>query len=94
MVNAKDAVKIAFDYFQSLPFHNRDKITDLELEEVELSEDSQYWYITLGYHYKPVSPGSRLAEVLGRPERSAELKSFKISADAGEVKWMKIRQIQ
>ncbi len=40
MVNAKDAVKITFDYFQSLPFHNRDKITDLELEEVELSEKS------------------------------------------------------
>jgi hypothetical protein len=51
------------------------------LEEVELSDDGQFWYVTLGWD----------ADRLGTKRI---YKVFKIRADDGEVVSMKMRTIQ
>ena len=47
MIEVKEAVKIAMNYFKEIV---PDKYDYLRLEEVELSDDNKYWFITLGYN--------------------------------------------
>lgn len=56
MLDVKEAVGKAFEYFATL----YPGFSSVQLEEVELTEDADYWLITLSYP----SPG--LAEILGR----------------------------
>jgi len=48
-VNVQLAVQTASNYLQSLEPFIGNEITDVRLEEVELSEDEQFWLITLGF---------------------------------------------
>ena len=81
-IDVKKAVAIAIQYFRELIQH---QYADLELEEVELSEDGNFWFVTLGF--------TRMAGSLGQmfqpPTRA--YKMIKINATTGEPEAMKMR---
>lgn len=56
-------------------------VVSIEIEEVELSRDSRLWHVTLSYLTNPFG-GAR------------KYKVFTISAKTGQVKSMKIREMQ
>ncbi|MEL6778739.1 MAG: hypothetical protein AAFO06_15930 [Cyanobacteria bacterium J06597_16] len=95
MIDAKSAVKFAREYIQSIQDLLDNPLKNLRLEEVELSEDSQYWLVTLGYDNpdKPrdLSNMSLIAPQLARLAR--EYKVFQVGSDDGMVKSMKIREV-
>ena len=52
-IDVRGAVIAAKNYFQSLKDMINNQIQDLRLEEVELSEDQKFWFVTLGFE-RPV----------------------------------------
>ena len=90
-VDVRSAVGAAQRYIGSL----QDMIghpEDLRLEEAELSEDKQYWLITLGFSRPVDKTISPLGDLLAIPKYERDYKVFKINAQTGEVQSMKIRQ--
>lgn len=83
MIDAKEAATNAAVYLSTLLTFPP---TNVMLEEVELSEDEQYWFITLSFD-----------EDLWHPSHSRDTRTkyriFKINADSGKVLSMKIRAI-
>jgi hypothetical protein len=96
MIDVKEAVKIANDTLVTL--FPSEKLADLELEEVEISDDEKYWFITLGFSVPEVKSGktnSPLSRMLTEREKehSRKYKIFRISAETGKVQAMKIREV-
>jgi len=85
-ISVADAASAAKEYFRTL-FQN---VHSFSLEEVELSEDGQYWMITLGYEVP-----KELLETnsLFLPPKT-KFKVFKVDAQSGQVLSMKIRSLQ
>ncbi len=46
MIDVKEASQRSIEYLKGLI----EKIYELTLEEVELSDDEQFWFVTLGYN--------------------------------------------
>jgi len=81
MIDVKEAVKIAHDYFNTL-FPRKPLVG---LEEAELTEDERHWLITLSSTEVaplPWLPGTK------------QYKRFKIDAQTGKVLSMQIRNVQ
>jgi len=85
MIDVKQAAQAASDFISGL--YSSETISDVRLEEVELSEDEKYWLITLSF---PL-PSSLGVVYLGGGGRQYKL--FKVDADTGEVLSMKIRDV-
>ena len=84
MIDVKQAVKIASDFFTNL-YGQELSLSGIQLEEVELTEDGKYWLITLGYPSASTNP-------LLIQNRKV-YKVFQINAETGEVQSMKIREV-
>ncbi|MDB4906264.1 MAG: hypothetical protein JWO05_1048 [Gemmatimonadetes bacterium] len=78
-------------------FYSADEIKTLRLEEVELSDDSRFWKITLGW----VEPASRTTQAGGNIFAAARAdivplprvyKQFLVNGETGQVASMKIRE--
>jgi hypothetical protein len=90
-VDVRNAVGVAQNYIASL----QDMIgrpEDVRLEEAELSEDKQYWLITLGFSRLVDKTSNPLADLMATRNYERDYKVFKINAVTGEVQSMKIRQ--
>jgi hypothetical protein len=85
MINVKEATDKAREYLRSF-FPDAERV---QLEEVELTEDKAYWFITLSYEGTSSSVASSL--LVGK---SVRYKLFKLDAESGEVLSMKIRDIK
>ena len=85
-LDVKGAVATALTYLKDL--YSDEQLKNIRLEEVWLSDDEKYWYITIGYD-SPISARDPLA-ALRQPER--EYKVFKVRVEDGRVIEMKIRQ--
>ena len=85
MIDVKEATGKAREYLVSF-FPDAEKV---QLEEVELTEDKSYWYITVSYEGVSNSVASSL--LVGK---SLRYKIFKLDAESGEVISMKIRDIK
>ncbi|HEX7314505.1 MAG TPA: hypothetical protein VF297_11320 [Pyrinomonadaceae bacterium] len=89
MVDVQQAAATATDYLINL--YPQLTLLDVQLEEVELTEDEKYWLITLSYPLLKVSaPSTSLA---GFMPFKKDYKVFKIESDAGRVRSMKIRKL-
>lgn len=88
MLDVKEAAQRASEYSAGLYADQADSFSNVQLEEVELTDDGQYWLITLSY-IPPTAPNTLL--VVGHKRK---YKVFKISAGTGEVKSMKIRNVE
>jgi hypothetical protein len=86
MIDVKQAAQSASNFIAGL--YSNETISDVMLEEVELSEDGKYWLITLSF----AAPSSSVHPILGI--RGRLYKIFKIDTDTGEVLSMKIRELQ
>ena len=63
------------------------------IEEAEVSEDKQYWYLTVAFNRMPGPPTTGLEALVGRglnPRRT--FKRFKLESHTGEVVAMNIAQ--
>ena len=85
MIDAKDAVKIARDYFQSMFEGNN--LSELLLEETDLIEDGKFWLITFGFDWTPTSGTSSI----GPGDRKH--KAVRLDAETGSLVSMKIVNI-
>ncbi|HZT60838.1 MAG TPA: hypothetical protein VFA21_19700 [Pyrinomonadaceae bacterium] len=84
MLDVKQATQSATDQLVDLyPQMARDGI---QLEEVELSDDEKYWFITLSYPLPGQIP------VLNLPPKK-EYKVFKIDSQTGKARSMRIRKL-
>ncbi len=86
MIDVKQAAQLASNFIVGL--YSDETISDVLLEEVELSEDSKYWLITLSFP----APASSVNAILGI--RGRRYKIFKVDTETGEVLSMKIRELQ
>jgi hypothetical protein len=84
MLDVKEAAQRASDYFASL--YSAELASNVRLEEVELSDDGQFWLITLSYPVPPMTPSIFRTE-------TREYKQFKIEVATGKVLSMKIRKV-
>jgi hypothetical protein len=84
MLDVKEAAQRASEYFGRL--YADQGVSNVQLEEVELTADEQYWLITLSYPEVPLN----MVPVLNFKKK---YKVFKIDAKTGEVKSMKIRKV-
>ena len=86
MIDVKQATKIAAESFINL-YDQELSPSNIQLEEVELTEDSKYWLITLSHTRTNSS-------ALGFPlPPRKEYKVFRINAATGEFQSMKIREV-
>ena len=85
MIDVKQAAQSASNFMAVL--YSDNTISNVMLEEVELSEDGRYWLITLSF---PAPPNS-INSILGGGGR--QYKIFKVNTDTGEVLSMKIREL-
>jgi hypothetical protein len=89
MLDVKEAAHRASEYFAGL--YADEDVENVQLEEVELTDDGQHWLITLSYPVVPAAdrPGMPFSFAMKR-----KYKVFKIDAKTGEVKSMKIRNVE
>jgi hypothetical protein len=85
MIDVKQAAQSATNFITGL--YSDQVISDVRLEEVELSEDTKYWLITLSF---PAPPSPGVITFGGR----RQYKIFKVDADTGTVLSMKIRELR
>ena len=81
--------KIAAEYFVDL--YAEQTYSDILLEEVEYDDDGNSWSITLGYSIP--NPADSLPLALKLPGHR-KYKVFKIDAETGNVRSMKIRSLE
>jgi hypothetical protein len=81
MIDARQAAKVAAQYYEEISGER----AKLSIEEVEIDDSGDFWLITLGISdiYGIGSVGNKVREY----------KIFKIDAETGEVKSMKIRKV-
>jgi hypothetical protein len=82
MINVKEAVKKAAEYFADL---YGSQFVNVLVEEVE--ETDGWWLVTMGYEDRP----SVFSQISGIRRR---FKVFKIDGETGEVISMKIREVE
>ncbi len=98
MITVKKAVQSATQYLIDV-FPG---IKDVQLEEVELSDDEATWQVTLSFlrpiPFEPVSPlnaaASIAASVLGGTKYERLYKFVTVDAKTGKCQSIKIRQLQ
>jgi hypothetical protein len=84
-MDVKEATEKAIEYFKKF-YPNVEKV---QLEEVEITDDDKYWNIVLSYENIESTPLSYLQ--IGQQRT---FKVFKIDANTGKVRSMKIRNIK
>jgi hypothetical protein len=86
MIDVKEAVSRAVAEAKNL--YAGQILSDIQLEEVEITEDEKFWLITLGFYIADPSLSPNLAAALA-PKR--EYKVFKIDRMNGNFVSMRIR---
>lgn len=87
MIDIKQAANNAVAYMTGLPNLKADSDT-IRLEEVELTEDDKFWLITLSF----VDRAAATLQNVFSPAR--QYKTFRIDAETGDIRSMKIRQLE
>ena len=99
MIGIKEAVSAAVSFVKEA--YEGEKLSNLGLEEIELSDDEKFWFVTLGFSRpwdfpkKSQSLNPYTAPLTGllqkpdeRPDR--EYKVFKVDVETGHVRSMKM----
>jgi hypothetical protein len=89
-IDVRAAVSAVKDYCQFIQDLIRLSTNDIRLEELELSDDKQFWLITISFEGKTFTEEHPMG-IRYIDER--EYKIFKVNAQTGEVESMKIREV-
>jgi hypothetical protein len=81
-MDVKQAAETAADYLLTF-FPDAERV---RLEEIEISDDDKFWFITLSFLMKPSGKLDFIDERV--------FKVFKIDSEKGEVRSMKIRSLE
>lgn len=81
MIDVKQATQRAEQYLKGMILG----ASNIVLEEVELTDDEQFWLITLSYN----DPAEGIKQIFGKT-----VKVFRIRRKDGEVIAMKIRELR
>jgi hypothetical protein len=92
MVDVKQAVAKAMDYLEDM--YQTDQFKDVLLEEVDLSEDNEFWNVTIGFtRRQETTSGGPMATLIGQSsEFKREYKVFQIDANTGDLRSMRSRK--
>ena len=92
MVDVKQAVSKAMDYLKDM--YQTDSFKDVLLEEVDLSEDNKFWYVTIGFtRGQESTSGGPMATLIGQSsEFKREYKVFQIDSKTGDLRSMRSRK--
>ena len=82
-LDVRQAVSIALDYFRDLS--DGQKLSDISMEEVELSDEDRFWRVTVGF-FVPESTNP-LAH-LGGLQR--QFKIVTVNAQTGDIRSIKL----
>ena len=94
-VTAKEAVKLALEYVRDLYANSGSQIVDLCLEEIQPSEDGEWWNITVGF-YRASDPDITAAAYVVTTPSSAKFRQYKIvpvHRQTGEIRGISIREL-
>ena len=83
MITVQIAIRNALSFLDDV--YGPDGVTGVRLEEVELSEDSRHWYVTISIEVRPPSTFEAAAGLKNR-----DFKIFKVQAEDGKVESMRI----
>jgi hypothetical protein len=86
-IDARAAAQAAAAYFKEL----YSSVKGFSLEEVELSDDGDYWLITLSFE---IPPDPVLGQVFSFQAPRTKYKVFKVDSKSGRVLAMKIRKLE
>ncbi len=89
MIDVKEATNIAADFVNAL--YSQEQLTNGMLEEVELSDDDAYWYITLGFNH--ITSGTHPIEPIRIPQTQRIYKTVKIDTETGQPRAMKNKDV-
>jgi len=95
-INVHKAVKAAIEFFEKS--FAMQKTSNLQLEEVELSEDGCFWLITLGYDDPAAITKSTLSDMVMpgvasfRPRPLRKYKVVRVNAENGKTVAVKNRE--
>ena len=89
IIDVKEAVQVATEALSK--FYEGRAFSDITLEEVELSENQAFWYITLSF-VKP-SPGATPFDAMMGSGGTRVYKLFTIDANNKRVISMKIKSL-
>jgi hypothetical protein len=92
MVDVKQAVSRAMSYLKEL--YPIEQFKDVLLEEVDLSEDNEYWNVTIGFtRRQDTTSGGPMATLIGQSsEFKREYKVFQIDSKTGDLRSMRGRK--
>lgn len=88
-ISVKEAVNTAIKFVVEM--FSQENLMGLRLEEIELSEDGLWWYLTLSF-VRGTSPGA-IASAMSGGSTNREYREVHVSATSGEVRSVKIRQL-
>jgi hypothetical protein len=93
MIDVKQAIQIARHYI--LDLYEPQTLQGPLLEEVERSDDEQYWLVTFGFDTDRLTLESSrgISIPIVRPKYVREYKTIKVRAETGDVESMKIRTV-
>jgi hypothetical protein len=89
MVDVKEAVRACATYLHSMQAILEAPVQDVLLEEVEVSDDSKYWFITLGFDHLLRSKYGTMATAIAGEAFERKYKNFKVDRESGVVESMK-----
>ncbi|MDI6793752.1 MAG: hypothetical protein QME81_12955 [bacterium] len=96
MIDVKQAVSSAGEFVKNL--YDINKLDNLMLEEVAVSDDERYWFVTYGFsnirlQLKPTeSHPLDILETLKIYQPVRTYKVIKVDAETGQARSMKIRE--
>ena len=90
MIDVKQAVANALKFL--LDMYGEQKVLSPRLEEVELSEDGNVWYVTVSFLTEATAP-DLVSALSGSSRLDRQYKVLTVWANDGNVRSMKIRQL-
>lgn len=91
-IDVRTAVNEAMTYFEEIKDLFGNDISDLRLEEIELTEEEKYWLITISFNRKIDKKIEQMNPLIKMPDIfEREYKTWEVDAETGKVKSIKMR---
>ncbi|MDR1819553.1 MAG: hypothetical protein LBR15_04805 [Methanobrevibacter sp.] len=86
MIDTKQAIESSINYIRDV----YEQLPDLRVEEIELSDNEEFWIITLGWD--EIKKNNNLEQAMNPLFRGVKraYKTFFVDSESGDIKKMKI----